>query len=167
MEKEILLWIQESLRRTSLDKLFSLVSYTGDGGKIYVITLLTMCCFKSTRRSALMIAILIAAYSLIFTLGVKHIVNRTRPFEAAEGLTTIGSLPSDSSFPSGHTGTAFTFAIGLFYLCNPILGIIAIAYACLMGFSRMYLEVHYPSDVLAGALFGTLTAIIGIKLFMI
>ncbi len=94
-----------------------------------------------------MIAILIAAYSLF----------STKP----------GSLPSDSSFPSGHTGTAFTFAFGLYYLCNPILGIIAIAYACLMGFSRMYLEVHYPSDVLAGALFGTLTAIIGIKLFMI
>ncbi len=164
MEAEILLWIQEYIRNPILNSIFSVFSFLGDDGKIFIAILLVMLCFKKTRKPALIIAVLLIAYSLIFTLGVKHIVNRTRPFEAIEGLTTIGSLPSDSSFPSGHTGTAFTFALGMYYACDKKAGIVSIIFAFIMGFSRMYVGVHYPTDVICGAIFGVLTVIVGLKL---
>jgi membrane-associated phospholipid phosphatase len=90
------------------------------------------------------------------TLGLKHIVNRPRPFVTYTDVTQKDDHIGPYSFPSGHTTSAFALATSV-SLCYPKWYVIAPAYlyAFTVGFSRMWLGVHYPSDVLIGALIGT------------
>lgn len=90
---------------------------------------------------------------------IKVIVKRTRPYEVEEGLNTYGIIMKDYSFPSGHTSASFTLAT-VISLNSPNLAIPAYIYASIVGLSRIYLGVHYPSDVLFGGLFGTIMSFI-------
>jgi membrane-associated phospholipid phosphatase len=97
--------------------------------------------------------------------GLKHIINRPRPYIARPDLFTGKVDETDSSFPSGHTSVAFATATALsinfpkWYVIVP-----AYSYAAMVGYARMYQGVHYPSDVLAGALIGSGSAILTHKL---
>ena len=92
--------------------------------------------------------------STCISAGLKYGTNRTRPYNAYSNIDNITS-PSSPSFPSGHTSTAFATATSL-SIVFPKWYVIAPSYlwACSVGYSRMHLGVHYPSDVLAGAIFG-------------
>lgn len=105
-------------------------------------------------RDALSVAVSVAVTFLV-TFGLKYVVDRARPFEAYPHLIHPYSLPADPSFPSGHTATAFALALALclryprWYVIGP-----AALWACSVGLSRMNEGVHYPTDVLAGAVLG-------------
>jgi membrane-associated phospholipid phosphatase len=112
------------------------------------------------------------AYSLIFgviTLGlmieiIKLYVRRVRPYIKLKRIRIVGSKASGRSFPSGHTGQAF-FLVSLivhYYHVNIYLWILLYATALLVGITRIYVGMHYPRDVLAGAILGTAWGIIGV-----
>lgn len=113
---------------------------------------------KGTRQNALYIASS-SAVNLLFTSVIKKIVKRKRPFLANVKINAVYQ-PGEYSFPSGHTSSAFTTATALsqvyskWYVIAP-----AYLYAGSVGYARMYLGVHYPSDVAAGAILGTGTAL--------
>lgn len=119
---------------------------------------------KQLKRYALDAATGMAVNGLL-TVSIKYAVHRERPFAAHPSIiykkTEAGSL----SFPSGHTSSAFQMATALtlaypkWYVIVPAYG-----YACAIGYSRMYLGAHYPTDVLAGALIGSGSAYLGKKL---
>ena len=94
--------------------------------------------------------------SSVVALGLKYTVNRSRPFATYSDITQKDQHIGPFSFPSGHTTNAFALATSV-SLCYPKWYVIAPAYlyACTVGFSRMWLGVHYPSDVLIGAIIGT------------
>ena len=92
-------------------------------------------------------------------LFLKNVVARTRPYEVVEGLTRLIEKQSDYSFPSGHTAASFAAAVILFLQLPKKYGIPALILAVLISFSRLYLGVHYATDVLAGAVSGTLIAL--------
>ncbi|GAO43720.1 phosphatase PAP2 family protein [Flavihumibacter petaseus] len=114
-------------------------------------------------RKALYIGESIAVSSL-FTTVLKHTVNRTRPSKDYPGLIIPESSGGSPSFPSGHTSQAFSTATALF-IAYPkwYVGVPAFGWASLVGYSRMYLGVHYPSDVAAGALLGAGSAWLTLK----
>ena len=87
---------------------------------------------------------------------LKPLVGRARPFQSDGSVALLVSSPGDFSFPSGHTGASFAAAAVMFFGRSSLWGW-ALALAALIAFSRLYLYVHYPSDVLAGALLGILT----------
>ena len=87
---------------------------------------------------------------------LKNVIARPRPFTQLSGLNVLIPKPSDFSFPSGHTASSFAAAGAFFYYNNKKWGIFALILASFIGFSRLYLGVHYPSDVLFGALLGML-----------
>ena len=103
---------------------------------------------------------------LIVNIFVKNLVARPRPYDVANFTDLLIHKLSDNSFPSGHTSYAFTFATIVTILNkNKALKIFTGVLAVLMPFSRLYLYVHFPTDVLAGAIFGILIGILSIKIY--
>ena len=156
----ILLWLQEAVRNAVLTPLFTLYTHLGDSGLMWIALSVLLLCFKKTRKAgaAGLMALLL---SLMFTNGIlKHLVERTRPWLVVEGLTHLVVENDPLSFPSGHTCAAFAAgATWSRYAERRWLKFLCVAQAALMSFSRLYVGVHYPSDVLAGALIGSLCAL--------
>lgn len=117
---------------------------------------------QELKQKGLMIGASFLA-TTIFANGLKHAVNRARPFETYPDIQKL-SAGGSSSFPSGHTSDAFSTATSL-SLAFPKWYVIApsYTYAALVGYSRMHLGVHYPSDVLAGAFVGAGSAFLCYK----
>ncbi|MEG0764615.1 MAG: phosphatase PAP2 family protein [Pseudoflavonifractor sp.] len=155
LDGNLLLWIQEFLRISVLDPLIIVYTKLGNLGLIWIALALLMLCFKKTRRAGVL-GLCALALGAICTNGIlKHLVGRPRPWLSVEGLTHLIVENDPLSFPSGHTCAAFA-AAGVWFKTLPKrwMGILALVLAALMGFSRLYLGVHFPSDVLAGMLVG-------------
>lgn len=160
MEADILLWIQNNIRNDVLTPIFKFITTLGNAGVIWIVLSVGLLIPKKTRRVGALALVSLLFSALIDNVILKNVVARTRPYEVIEGLTSLVGVQKDYSFPSGHTGSAFAAAVVMFLGLPKKSGIPILVFACLMGLSRLYVGVHYPSDVLGGALIGT-----GIALF--
>lgn len=104
------------------------------------------------NRTLLAAALAVGCSALLF-MGVKNLVGRPRPFESWQGLNCLMAQPDKFSFPSGHTMTGFS-VWGAFVVGLPQLSYFYLVFAVLIGLSRVFLGLHYPTDVLVGALLG-------------
>ncbi len=157
-EIAILNFIRENIANPVLDGVMRFISASGEFGIIWIALLLTLMVFPKTRKAGLCGAIAIIIAVTISSVIVKPIVARPRPFTLS-GAELIVDPPTDFSFPSGHTLSSVAVAVSVFVFNRPI-GIPALIYALLMGFSRLYLYVHFPTDVLCGLVIGIITAIV-------
>ena len=160
LELPILHAIQDALSCSFLDTFFSLITKLGDHGIFWIITALVLLCFKKTRRAGVSMAIALIIGLCVTNLGVKPLVQRIRPYIVDPSISLIIPPESEFSFPSGHTSTSFECAFVLFNYHRKW-GIAAIVLAAVIGFSRLYLMVHYPTDVIAGIVFGAVIAVVG------
>ncbi len=161
IDSGILIWIQEQLRTPWLTAFFRVVTALGNAGLVWIALAAALAAVKKTRRAGVCAAVSLAAVFIVNNLALKNIFGRIRPYEVIPGLAALVDKPSDPSFPSGHTAAAFAAAAALIFARAPLrVSVPAAALAVLMGFSRLYLGVHYPSDVLAGAAVGTVTALL-------
>ena len=152
-EINILCWIQENLRCGFLDFVMPLFTYLAEYGILSIVLSLVLICIKKTRKCGLVMALSVALGFIIVNLGIKPLVARVRPYDAYPFYELLIGAQSDFSFPSGHTLCAFETATSL-ALYYKKLALPVIVVACIIGFSRMYLYVHYPTDVLVGAILG-------------
>ena len=157
-EGAVLLWIQEYLRGPLSDPVFSFYTRLGNAGMIWIAVSVLMLLFKKTRRAGMAGLFALAVGFVLTNLTVKPLVARVRPWLTVEGLTALVAEHDPYSFPSGHTCAAFAAACGWRSHLPKGWGNIALICAILMGFSRLYVGVHFPTDVLCGALIGTLSA---------
>jgi undecaprenyl-diphosphatase len=127
----------------------------GDG-LFPVLCAILLLCFKKTRKIGVAVALALMLELLVVNVAMKPLFARTRPFDVAFFETLI-EKPRDYSFPSGHTASLFAFAATI-VLFDKKLGIPALIIAAVVAFSRLYLFVHYPTDVLAGLVIGILIA---------
>ncbi len=164
LDANILLWIQDNLRTDFWDPIVKFITHSGDHGYLWIALLLILLCFKKTRRAALIGAATLILTYIITNLWLKPTIARARPYEVIEGLTRIIEKQSDRSFPSGHTANSMAVGVSLWLvsLKYKILGDkklyfpktagwIVLIWSILIGLSRLYVGVHYPTDVLAGA----------------
>ena len=166
-ETVFLLWIQEHLRSEVLTGILAPFTHLGDGGMVFIALGIVFLCIPKTRRIGLVILTALIIGALITNVTLKPLVNRTRPWVVIEGLKVlVDSGAGDPSFPSGHSTAAFAFAGAiLFSRVKMKWKSIALVIAALMGISRLYVGVHYPTDVLAGVAIGLLAGFLAGKIW--
>lgn len=149
---DILLWIHTHLRSDIWTGFWKMVTMLGNGGWFWILLTLSLILYKKTRRVGTA-----AAFSMIFgflvtNLLLKNLVARIRPYDLSDQIIPLISRPHDYSFPSGHTCASFACALICFHLLPRKFGFPILVLAGLVAFSRLYLGVHYPTDVLGGFL---------------
>lgn len=164
-EGNILYWIQENLRTPMVDGISGGLGLIGEFGIVWIAVTIALLVFKKTRRMGIYCAISMVLTLITVNGIIKPIVFRTRPFVLFDFLTTVGKVPPDSSFPSGHAANAFSCAWVMFRKAKPKMGVPALILAILISLSRLYSAFHFPTDVLCGALIGIIMAEISIHAF--
>jgi undecaprenyl-diphosphatase len=154
-EIAVLNFIQDNFRCGFLDLLMPIVTQLGDVGLVWILTALALLPFQKCRNTGVIMLCALAAEAVICNLMIKPLTARIRPYDINTAVELLIGRLSDYSFPSGHTAASFTAASVLFFR-RTRLWIPATVLAVLIAFSRLYLYMHYPTDVLAGALLGTL-----------
>ena len=149
MDLAILQWIQDNLRCGVLDTVMPAVTALGSGATLW----LALAAVLLLRPQTWMLLGALALETVCCNLLLKPLVARPRPFALEPGIQLLIAPPGDFSFPSGHTAAGFA-AVSALYFGKSRLWLPALAAAVLIAFSRLYLYVHYPSDVLAGAVLG-------------
>ena len=152
-ELKILDFIGDKMQCAFLDFVLPLITKLGDKGIFWIILAVVLLCIPKTRKIGLSMGIALIIGLLVGNVFLKNVVARIRPYDLNTGVELLISKLSDFSFPSGHTLASFEGATVLL-IKNKKLGIPAMILAVIIAFSRLYLYVHYPSDVLAGALLG-------------
>ena len=151
-ELPILFWIREHLTNPFLDAVMPYISSLARTGEVWILLALILVCFKKTRKAGVAMGLAMACGYLIGNMGMKNLFARTRPYDVAEVELLVAKL-HDFSFPSGHTLVSFEAATAL-TVYHRRWGVAALVLAALIAYSRLYLFVHYPTDVVAGALLG-------------
>lgn len=156
-EAAVLLWIQEALRGPVLDTFFVCYTTLGNMGLCWLVLSVGMLCWKRTRKAGVAGLLALLVGFVCTNVILKPLVSRIRPWLVVEGLTALVAEHDPHSFPSGHTCAAFAAALAWRSHLSQKWGNTALVCAVLMGFSRLYVGVHFPTDVLCGALVGALS----------
>lgn len=145
------------------------MEYVGEYGLVLAMVLLVVWCWWSVRRrgdedaassvAALVWAPLAAGIAVLVNVPIRGFVERPRPFRDHQGLEVLVSGKTDYSFVSDHATIAMALGVGLF-VANRKFGLAGIALALLEGFCRIYMGVHYPTDVIGGFALGTAVALL-------
>ncbi len=169
-------WIQ-SIQSGILNAIMVVITTLGNDGIFFIAMGIVLMCTKKYRKAGVALLVALLVMEVGNNLILKEIFARTRPFnlyeldpvkyadwggEAARYVfPNLVQQPSSWSFPSGHTSSAFAAAIAVLWYDRKI-GIPTTVFAVLMGFSRIYVEVHYCTDVIAGAIVGCIYALLGV-----
>ena len=159
MESSILLWVQENLRSDTLTPIVKFITTLGNAGILWIILSAIFLCFKKTRKIGLMTSLSLILDLLSVNVLIKNLAARTRPYEVIEGLTSLIGPQSDFSFPSGHTAASFAFATVILFTAPKKYSVPTLILATLIALSRIYLGVHYPTDILGGIVIGAVCGI--------
>ena len=158
-------WIEETLWNPLLDSWMVAVTKLGDG-LVWVLLTLALWLHPKPRRAGTAVAIALLLSVVVGNGLLKHLIGRPRPFDlpAWQEMFRYPELilrPDSPSFPSGHTGAAVGAATALAMSEKKWWTAAIVLLALLIGFSRVYLHVHYPTDVLAGAAIGVCYGLAG------
>ena len=155
-EINILYWIREHLTCPFLDGILPPISALSAHGEIWIVLALVLIAIPKTRRAGVTMAVTLILCLCIGNLTLKPLIARVRPYDVVDVPLLVEKL-SDFSFPSGHTLASVGAATAL-TLYHRRWGAAALVLASAIAFSRLYLFVHYPTDVVAGALLGVALA---------
>lgn len=158
LDHTILIWIQSVFVHEALTPVITFITHLGNVGMIWIILSAVLCLNKKTRRTGLLAFMALFITFLIDNVLLKNLVARIRPYDATSLVRLLIEKQDDFSFPSGHTGSAFAVAGVIARRMPKKYGVPCILFAALQGFTRLYAGVHYPSDVIVGAVNGSMIA---------
>ena len=156
-------YISEKCKNRTFDRIMPIITMMGNLGIIWLIISILMLLKVEDRIIGIGVILALILTTIIGEGIIKHIVKRNRPFQNHEDELLINK-PITYSFPSGHTASSFA-ALAVFFQMNGKLGLIMSPIATLIAFSRIYLKVHYPTDVIFGIVLG-ITCGVGVVSFL-
>lgn len=160
-----LLNLIQNIKSPILDKIMTTITALGNMGIFWILLILIFLTTKEYKKMARLMIICFLFNALIVNLILKPAVGRVRPFEIVDGIKLLVLKPQDPSFPSGHSATSFCMlTVILLFSKSKTINIMASILAILIAFSRLYLYVHFPSDVFCGILIGIITSLIALKI---
>lgn len=156
LDFSVLYWMQ-GLHTPFLDQIMPVLTAVGNSGLGFVALGAVLLCMKKTRKTGFLVLLSLLAGFLIGNVAIKNLVMRPRPCWIDQTVPMLIAVPGDFSFPSGHTLAAFETAVTVF-LADRRWGTPLLIFAAVMGLSRLYLFVHFPTDVLSGMALGIFIA---------
>ena len=169
-DSSILLWIQDHVRVGFLTPIMQVITHLGDKGAFWILLTLALLIYpnRKTRRLGVFCACSMVVGLIVTNLIIKNWVARVRPYDIDhplfKDLVLIVGAEHDYSFPSGHTTNSLACAWVLFRRAPKKYGVTALVLAILISLSRLYVGVHYPTDVLGGAVIGICSATLALWL---
>lgn len=178
IDAKILLWIQENIRNDFLSPVVKFITHLGDHGILWIALLLILICIPKTRKAGMLGAGALILTFVVTNLCLKPMIARIRPYELIDGLTRMIEKQSDRSFPSGHTANSMAVGVMLWLVSQKgqelgrkgvyfpkAAGWFFLVLSVLIGLSRLYVGVHYPTDVLGGAVIAVLDAFLVYRIY--
>ncbi len=163
LELAVLDWIQLHLRCGFLDWLMPFVSGLSNHGEIWILFAAILLLIRQQRKYGVSTACALTLDLTACNIVLKPLVGRIRPFAFRPDLSLLVPPPGDASFPSGHTAAAFAVVFALKTVGSPLWRPV-LALSAATAFSRLYLYVHWPTDILGGILLGAAVGWAGAKL---
>lgn len=149
------------LKTPFLDFWMPKITMLGNGGVAWIVLAIILLCFPKTRKYGQTLAVALLLVLLLGNCLLKPLIARPRPFMLRPEIALLIPPPTDFSFPSGHTYAGIAVATVLWHH-NRKWGIIALVPALLIAFTRLYLMVHFPTDILGGIILGILCGLAAI-----
>lgn len=150
MDENIILWVQEHIRSPKMTPVIRVLTHLGDFGLLWISISMALIVSRKTRKTGIMS---LAAISLCFFINnmlLKNIIDRDRPYDVVDNLDILIGRQPDSSFPSGHAANSLASAIVLYNMLEKKSGVSILFAGTIIALSRVYVGVHYLSDVLVG-----------------
>jgi undecaprenyl-diphosphatase len=158
-EINFLNWVNQNLHCTVLDATMIVITTLGDAGLIWIVLAVVLLIQKKYRKVGLAVTVALVLELTVCNVFLKPWVARIRPYDVNTTVKLLIGRQLDYSFPSGHTAAAFATVAAL-WGCKNKLWKPAVVLAALMAFSRLYLYMHYPTDVIAGGVIGAVCGIV-------
>ncbi|WP_019849946.1 phosphatase PAP2 family protein [Desulfitobacterium sp. PCE1] len=153
IDMNLLKLIHDYTQNALFDKAMPIITFLGDKGLIWIFIAVALIASKEYRKVGTMVICALLLSSILGEGLLKHLVQRPRPFTVVPAIQLLISKPLTYSFPSGHTASAFA-AAGVLSKMMRKYRVYVVMLALLIAFSRMYLFVHYPADIIAGIMLG-------------
>ena len=160
----ILDFIQANIKNPVLDQIIPFITSLGNGGVIWIIVAIIFLITRRYRPYGIMLGAVLLLGVIAGDVILKPLIGRVRPCNVNTAVELLIERPMSFSFPSGHTMSSFG-AAAVIWAADRRFGISALILAVLIAFSRLYLYVHYPSDIAGGIVFGLAVAMGVIALF--
>lgn len=164
MEIKFLDWIQ-TLHTPILDKFMMSITKLGDAGIFWIILTVLFLLIPRMRKAGAIMALSLIVDALLCNVVFKNLFARTRPYDVNTTVQLLVARLSDYSFPSGHTAASFASVTALYAAGEKRMWKLTLILACLIAVSRLYLYVHYPTDVLGGMILGIFSGYLGYKIY--
>ena len=162
LDKSILFFVQENLHRPELDPIMIFITKLGDMGFIWLVLAGLLCLYPKSRQAGILAFLALLVSTLLGEVILKNIFQRMRPYDSFPLVPLLIDKSSQYSFPSGHTASSFAVAfVFANYFSKKSVPIWILA--SLIAFSRIYLFMHYPGDILAGILLGLFSGFISVQ----
>jgi undecaprenyl-diphosphatase len=165
IDNSVLNLLSSGIKNRVFDRIMPIITNSNNHGEIWMAISIILIINKNTavRRVGISMIIAVAVGYLLGDMIIKNITCRTRPISELYNFKFLISLPKSYSFPSGHTTSSFA-AFGVCWFMKAKYKYWVLLLSVLIAFSRLYLHVHYPSDVLGGIILGLTSAKIGVSI---
>lgn len=161
----VLLFIQDHIHNDFLTPVMIFITSLGYRGAVWIALILILLLFKKTRRAACAAAVTMLITAILVNLILKPHIARLRPYDFCTALVPLVEELPDYSFPSGHTSSGFSVSLTLFWMLPKKYFVWPVVLSALIAFSRLYVLVHYPTDVICGFLIALAVSLIVSRLF--